>query len=303
LNAYASVADGRSLAVIYTTSKGVQQIGRMPSSEVKIWDAVAGREIQRSLLSMSPVEADFSTDGKMLATVTSQGKSLSEDLLRESLRSIDDFAGQSFDPMSMVRNMPTPGQIKRGQIPNIPRPSTDQINSMITNTLGQMTAGTMGRNVSSVTFSRDGSVLASGGIESKSNIDMASMMGQATNQKKGKNQPPPNTDDFLKNMKVETTGQLVLWNPATGEQLGLIKGHGKAITKVAFSRDAKLIATAGTDNTIKIWDVASQRELKTFTGHTAGIESMDFSPDGNLLASASDDGSTFLWDANTGEHL
>jgi len=179
----------------------------------------------------------------------------------------------------------------------------DQMNSMITNMLGTMSAGTMGRNISSVTFSRDGSVLASGGIESKSNLDMAATMNQATNPKRGKNQPPPSTDDFLKNLKIETSGQLVLWNPATGQQLGMIKGHGKAITKVAFSRDAKLIASAGTDNTIKIWDVATQRELKTLTGHTAGIESMDFSPDGKLLASASDDGSTFLWDANSGEHL
>jgi WD40 repeat protein/uncharacterized caspase-like protein len=297
--------DGKSLAVIYTTSKGVQQIGRMPSSEVKIWDAVTGREIQSLLLSMSPVEADFSSDGKILATVTMQGEITLWDVASGSrLRSLTSSAGQSFDPMSMMRNMPTPGQIRSGQMPNIPRPSMDQINSMITNTLGSMTAGTMGRNVSAVSFSRDGTVLASGGIEAKSNLDMASMMGQATTpQKKGKNQPQPNTDDFLKNLKVETIGQLVLWNPATGQQLGVIKGHGKAITKVAFSRDAKLIASAGSDNTIKIWDVGTQRELKTLTGHTAGIESMDFSPDGRLLASASEDGSTFLWDANTGEHL
>jgi WD40 repeat protein/uncharacterized caspase-like protein len=297
--------DGRSLAVIYTTSKGVQQIGRMPSSEVKIWDAVVGRELQSLLLSMPPVEAGFSSDGKMLATVTSQGEITLWDVASGGrLRSLTTTAGQSFDPMSMMRNMPTPAQMRRGQMPNIQGPTTDQINSMITNTLGSMTAGTMGRNVSSVTFSRDGSVLASGGIEAKSNLDMASMMGQATTQqKRGKNQPQPNTDDFLKNLKVETTGQLVLWNSATGQQLGVIKGHGKAITKVAFSRDAKLIASAGTDNTIKIWDVATQRELKTLSGHTAGIESMDFSPDGRLLASASDDGSTFLWDANTGEHL
>src|SRR5262249_17307895 len=71
----------------------------------------------------------------------------------------------------------------------------------------------------------------------------------------------------------------------------------------AFSRDAKLIASAGTDNTIKIWDVTTQRELKTLTGHFASVESMDFSPDGKLLASAGDDGSTFLWDTATGEHL
>ena len=294
--------DGRSLAVIYTTAQGVQQIGHLPSSEVKIWDAIAGREIQTLRLSMPPVEADFSSDGKMLATVTSQGEITLWDTVSGSrLRSLTTSAGQSFDPTALMKNLPTPGQMQRGQVPQMP--NMDQINSMITNTLGSMTAGTNGRNVSSVTFSRDGSVLASGGIEAKSNFDMGTMTGQAQNQKRGKNQPPPNTDDFLRNLKVETIGQLVLWNPATGQQLGIIKGHGKGIAKVAFSRDAKLIASAGTDNTIKIWDVATQRELRTLTGHTGAIESMDFSPDGRFLASASDDGSTFLWDANTGEHL
>jgi WD40 repeat protein/uncharacterized caspase-like protein len=296
--------DGRSLAVVYTTSQGVQTIGRLPSSELKIWDAVAGREMQSLLLSTSPVETSFSSDGKMIATVSTQGEITLWDIASGSrLRSLTTSAGQSFDPMSMMKNMPTPGQMRRGQMPNIQMPNMDQMNSMITNMLGTMTAGTMGRNVSSVQFSRDGSVLASGGIESKSNFDMTAMMNQAKTQKPGKNQPQPSTDDFLKQLKVETTGQLVLWNPTTGQQLGAIKGHGKAINNVAFSRDAKLVASAGTDNTIKIWDVATQRELKTLTGHTAGIESMDFSPDGKLLASASDDGSTFLWDANTGEHL
>lgn len=296
--------DGHSLAVIYTAAQGVQQIGRLPSSEVKIWDAVTGAEIQTLLLNMSPVEAAFSSDGKMLATVTSQGEITLWDVTSGSrLRALTTSAGQSFDPMSMVKNMPTPGQMRRGQMPNIQMPTADQMNSMITNMLGTMTAGTMGRNVSSVTFSRDGSVLASGGIDTKSNYDMAAMMNQARNQKPKKNQPPPSPDEFLQNLKVETTGQLVLWNPATGQQLGIIKGHGKGIANVAFSHDAKLVASAGTDNTIKIWDVATQRELKTLTGHTAGIESMDFSPDGKLLASASEDGSTFLWDANTGEHL
>lgn len=296
--------DGRSLAVIYSVSQGVRTIGRLPSSEVKIWDAVTGRELQTLLLSTSPVEAGFSSDGKMLATVTTQGEITLWDIASGSrLRSLTTSAGQSFDPMSMMKNMPTPGQMRRGQMPNIQTPTMDQMNGMITNMLGAMTAGTQGRNVTSVTFSRDGRVLASGGIESKSNLDMAAMVNQAGTQKRGKNQPQPSTEEFLKNLKVETTGQLVLWNPETGKQLGAIKGHGKGITNVAFSRDAKLIASAGTDNTIKIWDVATQRELKTLTGHTAGIESMDFSPDGKLLASASDDGSTFLWDANTGEHL
>src|SRR5436190_4024398 len=45
-------------------------------------------------------------------------------------------------------------------------PSMADMNAMITNMLGTMTAGTMGRNVTSVSFSPDGKILASGGVES-----------------------------------------------------------------------------------------------------------------------------------------
>jgi len=298
--------DGRALAATYMPSQGAQMIGRLPSSELKIWDVTSGREIQTLTLGNAPNEARFSADGHVLATVATQGEiSLWDIASGTRLRTLTSSPGQSFNPLANPGSLPTPGNIKRGQMPNIANlPSMADMSAMLTNVLGTMTAGTMGRSVTSITFSRDGKILASGGVESKSNLDMATMMGQATaNQKRPKNQKPPSSEDFLKDLKVETTGQIVLWNPATGQQIGAFKGHGKGVTAVAFSRDSKMIASGGTDNAIKLWDVAAQRELRTLTGHTANIESMDFSPDGRLLASASDDGSTFLWDTTTGEHL
>jgi len=107
----------------------------------------------------------------------------------------------------------------------------------------------------------------------------------------------------MKDIKVEAIGQVVLWDVATGREVGALKGHGKGVTQVAFSRDGRLLASASSDNTIRIWDVAAQKELRTMAGHTSNVESMAFSPDGRLLASAADDGGTFLWDATTGEHL
>ena len=68
---------------------------------------------------------------------------------------------------------------------------------------------------------------------------------------------------MMKNMKVEAMGQVMLWDVATGREIGALKGHGKGVTQVAFSRDGRLLASGSTDNTIKIWDVATQRELRT----------------------------------------
>src|SRR5437016_6883540 len=202
-------------------------------------------------------------------------------------------------PLPNLGSMPNPRS--RGSMPTMPNMA--DISAMMTNVLGTMTAGTMGRSVTSVAFTSDGKIVATGGVESKSNFDMASMISGAANPKASKNKKPPDPQDMLKDIKVEAIGQIVFWDTASGQQIGAIKGHGKGVTSVAFSRDGKLIASSSTDNTIRIWDVASRRELRTLTGHTANIESMDFSPDGKLLASASDDGSTFLWDATTGEHL
>src|SRR5687768_5637069 len=184
-------------------------------------------------------------------------------------------------------------------------PNMKDINDMMANVYGTMSSGTMGQKA--VAFSRDGRTLATGGFESKMNIDFGAMMsGQyprpgSKGSKKSSKQP--DADDFMKDFKVETTGQVKLWEVSTGREIAALKGHGRGVIKVAFSRDGKFLASAASDNTIRIWDVENRRELRTFAGHTSAVESMDFSPDGRLLASASDDGSTFLWDTGNGEHL
>ena len=309
--------DGRLLAAMYMeapTSQGGQTYGGLPSSQVKIWDVASGREAQTLTLGSSPNEVGFSADGKTLITVAGQGEVVMWDVASGNrLRNFAPPAASTSNPLGNMGSMPNMGNLpnmgKQGSIPNMPNmpnmpsmPNMADVNSIITNVLGTMTSGTMGKNVTSIAFSPDGRVLATGGVESKSNFDMGTLMNTA-NQKGSKGKRPTDPQDLLKDIKVESIGQVLLWDTATGQQLGAIKGHGKGVTDVVFSRDGKLLASSGTDNTIKIWDVATRRELRTLAGHTANIESMDFSPDGRLLASASDEGSTFLWDANTGEHL
>src|SRR5688500_14686961 len=205
------------------------------------------------------------------------------------------------DIKKMAGKMGKPGQA--GTMPQMP--NLADITAMITNSMGAMSAGTMGQSVTSVAFSPDGRTLATGGVESKSNLDLMAMSGLGPGQKgqKKNSSRPPDPEEMMKNIKFEAIGQVVLWDVASGRQIGALKGHGKGFTKVAFSRDGRLLASSSTDNTIRIWDVVNQRELRTMTGHSSNIESLDFSPDSRLLASAADDGGTFLWDTNTGEHL
>jgi WD40 repeat protein/uncharacterized caspase-like protein len=305
--------DGNLLVVSYSPSeaqmKQEAQSGqyRVNPGGVRLWDLKSGRELPAINLATQASEAGFSTDGRVLATLGAMGDiTLWDTGSGSKLRDLTSSPMAGLNQMMTGMRGMTPDQLKkmsRGKPGTMPQmPDLSAMSDIMTNIMGSMSAGTMGRTVTSLAFSPDGRTLAIGGVESKSNFDFASMMNAAA-QKNRKNSKPQDPDEIMKNMKVEAAGQVTLWDVATGTEIGALKDHGKGVTQVAFSRDGRLLASGSSDNTIRIWDVAGRRELRTLTGHTANIESLDFSPDSRLLASASDDGGTFLWDANTGEHL
>jgi WD40 repeat protein/uncharacterized caspase-like protein len=284
-------------------------------SQLKIWEVKSGREVRTLTLDSPPSDAGFSADGRTMGILGSMGQISLWDIA--SGQRLRDLTSSPLGNLSsLTRGMPNPGAInpgsinpktiKRGSLPAMVMPNIADLSAMMTNMMGALAAGTMGRSVTSLAFSPDGRTLATGGVSSKSNFDFASMMsgampGQKGQKKSSKN--PPDSQDIIKDMKVEAVGTVKLWDVTSGQEIGALQGHGKGVTSVAFSRDGRLLASGGTDNTIRIWDLATKQELRTLAGHSANIESIDFSPDGRLLASASDDGGTFLWDANTGEHL
>lgn len=288
-------ADGTMLAVVHgvVEDPNPTQTSFTRGAQVKLWDLKSGRELRSITPGEIPMQAAFSTDGRSIAVIGGMsGLSLYDVQSGSKLRDLSASAMASFKP---------PTSIKPGQMPVMPNMA--DIAAVLTNSLGMMASGTMGQTVTSPAFTSDSKLLATGGFESKTNIDIAAMMSGAMNPRQKKGSKQPDSDDFMKDLKIEAVGQVQLWDVASGRPIAALKGHGRGVSKVAFSRDNKLLASGGTDNTIKIWDVATRNEVRTLTGHTSAIESMDFSPDGRLLASASDDGSTFLWDIKTGEHL
>lgn len=72
--------------------------------------------------------------------------------------------------------------------------------------------------------------------------------------------------------------------------------YWSTLRSVAFSPDGTMLASGGTDNTIRVWDVAKQREIfAQELDAMSNICVVAFSPDGEILASAGTNGKIHLW--------
>jgi WD40 repeat protein len=122
--------------------------------------------------------------------------------------------------------------------------------------------------LTSISFSRDGSMLVAGG-----------------------------RDSMVRVLNVEN-----------GEQIHLLKptAHINSVQAVTFSQNGELIASGYSDGRVRIWDVANGKQLRVIEANTDLIQSLSFSPDGTRLASGSRGTQVpalRVWDISTGQEV
>jgi WD40 repeat protein len=91
-----------------------------------------------------------------------------------------------------------------------------------------------------------------------------------------------------------------LYEFATGNLVGLLKGHTDVVFGLAFSQDSKRLISGSGDNTAIIWDVESLRPVRRLEGHEDHVYAVAFTPDGLRAVTGSDDTTLRLWAVNDG---
>lgn len=166
---------------------------------------------------------------------------------------IDTASGLSYTWSNIPRPISTQCLIRVNQFSSNNLPSNNSVTTLTGHT----------SNVFCVSFSPDGSTLASGG--------------------------------FDRNVK--------LWNYITGQELSSIGSHSSTIYDVAFSPDGNTLASGSYDQRIILRDVSNVKPSLALNGHSGSIRSVAFSPDGNTLASGSNDSTIKFWNVATGQEI
>jgi WD40 repeat protein/serine/threonine protein kinase len=251
---------------------------RKGSGQVHVWN-VAAKSVQRVFqLDEAVTCAAFAADGKSLAVGTA---SLGSDpnVSFAERRALAVIAGQRTNRVRLLSvesgeqvgtlEGATEGILSVAFCPNAPLLAAGTYGGDIvvwdTGSGARKSTTRASGYVSSVKFSPDGSILASGW-----------------------------------GTWLQPAG-LTLWRFPSMERARTLPAHRGGITSVAFSPSGRLLAAASYDRTVSLWDTNSGEFLQSFIGHNNFVTSVAFSADSQTLASGSWDGTVKLWGTQRGQ--
>jgi serine/threonine protein kinase/WD40 repeat protein len=101
-----------------------------------------------------------------------------------------------------------------------------------------------------------------------------------------------------------SAGYIQLWDMATGQPTGRLKGFLLGTHSVAFSSDGKRLAAGSNgQEAVKLWDTETWQEVLTLSGVGSVFHVAKFSPDGRYLLAVNLVGTIHLWSAPTWDEI
>ncbi|XP_021300089.1 angio-associated migratory cell protein [Herrania umbratica] len=160
-------------------------------------------------------------------------------------------------------------------------------------------------SVSSLAFSNDGQLLASGGFDGLVKIWDTSGNLKCTLEGPG---------GGIEWVRWHPKGHLILagsedctvwmWNADNGHCLNVFSGHGASVTCGDFTPDGKTICTGSDDATLRIWNPRRVESIHVVRGHpyhSEGLTCLSISSDSTFAVTGSKDGSVHVVNITTGK--
>ena len=159
-------------------------------------------------------------------------------------------------------------------------------------------------NVSSVDFSPDSKILATGSRDHTVRLwDMHT--GQTIRILEGHTDlvyGPVYSPDGSVLATRSRDDTLRLWNASTGKNIKTIL-RGSEGMNFMFSPDSTTFAVGNSNGTVGLFDAQTGEKIKTLRGNTDYIYTVLYSPNGNKILTKSRDGTVVLWNAHTKKEI